>query len=257
MAQPSYAVERLEGMHVEKLETMDVRSISLPCREPGTFTNEKGETVEVGNPVTSDASVRKALAIGVNRQEVIDHAFSGVGRPACGWTDNLVWGNTLEFQDAKEQDRYLLAMAVAENVKDLGISIEVKQTTWDEIAEKSYTQGVVWGFGQYSPMVIDHQYQSSHFTVQAYSNPSGYENQKVDDLIAEAISANHHKDALAAWKEVQTAYMEDYPYLYLVNVEHCYFVSDRLDISIDTQIPHPHGHGIPIICNMKDWKIKE
>lgn len=295
MAQPSYAVEMLEGMHVEKLETMDVRSISLPCREPGTFTNEKGETVEVGNPVTSDASVRKALAIGVNRQEVIDHAFSGVGRPACGWTDNLVWGNTLEFQDAKEeeagklldengwvdqdgdgirekngvkcafevytpsdeQDRYLLAMAVAENVKDLGISIEVKQTTWDEIAEKSYTQGVVWGFGQYSPMVIDHQYQSSHFTVQAYSNPSGYENQKVDDLIAEAISANHHKDALAAWKEVQTAYMEDYPYLYLVNVEHCYFVSDRLDISIDTQIPHPHGHGIPIICNMKDWKIKE
>jgi hypothetical protein len=25
---------------------------------------------------------------------------------------------------------------------------------------------------------------------------------------------------------------------------------------VDTQIPHPHGHGIPIICNMKDWSYK-
>ena len=101
------------------------------------------------------------------------------------------------------------------------------------------------------------EYQSSHFTVQAYSNPSGYENQKVDDLIAKAVLANNHKDAVAAWKEVQAAYAGDYPYLYLVNIQHCYFVSDRLDISPDTQIPHPHGHGIPIICNMKDWEVRE
>ena len=295
MVQPSYAAETLGGMHMEKLETMDVRNISLPCREPGTFTNEKGETVEAGNPVTSDLAVRKALAIGVSRQEVIENAFNGVGRPAEGWTNNLVWGNTVEFEDARveeaqklleengwtdkdgdgirekngvecafevytpsdEQDRYLLAAAVAENVKKLGISIEVKQAAWDELVEKTYTQGVVWGFGQYSPMVIDNQYQSSHFTVQAYSNPSGYENQKVDDLIATAVLANNHKDAVAAWKEVQAAYAGDYPYLYLVNIQHCYFVSDRLDISPDTQIPHPHGHGIPIICNMKDWEVRE
>lgn len=295
MVQPSYATESLVGMHVEKLETMDVRNISLPCREPGIFTNEKGETVEVGNPVTSDAAVRKALSIGINRQEVIDNAFNGVGKPAVGWTDNLVWGNTVSFEDSKmeeaqklleehgwvdedgdgirekngvrcafevytpsdEQDRYMLAVAVAENVKDLGISMEVKQTTWDEIAEKSYTQGGVWGFGQFSPMVIDNQFGSSHFTVQTYSNPSGYEKQSVDNFIAEAISANNQEDAIAAWKEVQAAYAEDYPYLYLVNIEHCYFVSDRLDISKDTQIPHPHGHGIPIICNMKDWKVRE
>ena len=48
----------------------------------------------------------------------------------------------------------------------------------------------------------------------------------------------------------------DYPELYLVNIEHCFFINDNLDISMDTQIPHPHGHGSPIICNMKDWKYK-
>lgn len=295
MVPPSYASESVEGMHMEKLETMDVRNISLPCREPGIFTNSKGEEVEVGNWVTSDVSVRKALAIGIGRQQVIENAFHGVGKPAEGWTGNLIWGNTEEYEDSRteeakgllgkngwvdtdgdgvrekdgvkcafevytpadEQDRYMLAEAVAEAAKDLGISITVKQATWEEIVEKMNTQGAVWGFGQFSPMVIDNQYQSGHFTVQPYANPSGYENQEVDSLIAEAISANNQERAVAAWKKAQEAYAEDYPYLYLVNIEHCYFISDRLDISVDTQIPHPHGHGIPVICNMKDWKIKE
>lgn len=294
MVQPSYASETIAGMHMEKLETMDVRNISLPSREPETVTNAAGDKVEIGNPVTSDVSVRKALSIGINRQEIIDNAFQGVGRPAEGWTNNLIWSNTKEYEDSQveeakglleesgwkdedgdgirekdgvkcafeiytpsdEQDRYMLAAALAENAKELGISIDIKQTTWDEITAKSYSQGVVWGFGQYSPMVIDNQFQSEHFVNQAYSNPSGYRNERVDNLIAEAVSANNQEDAILAWKEVQTVYEEDYPYLYLVNIEHCYFVSDRLDISVETQIPHPHGHGLPIICNMKDWTIK-
>ncbi len=149
----------------------------------------------------------------------------------------------------------MLAAAAAESAADLGISITVKQATWDEIVEKTNTQGAVWGFGQFSPMVIGNQFQSGCFTVQPYANPSGYENPEVDKLIAEAISANTQEQAVAAWKQAQAAYAEDYPYLYLANIEHCYFISDRLDISRDTQIPHPHGHGIPIICNMKDWKL--
>ena len=295
MVQPSYAAETIEGMHMEKLETMDVRNISLPCRKPEKIRNSAGEEISVGNPVTSDLAVRKALSLGIDRQEVIENAFNGVGRLAKGWTDNLLWGNTKDYQDAQteeakkileesgwrdedgdgirekgkipcafevyapsdEPDRYLLAAAAAENVKELGISIEVKQTTWDEIAVKSYTQGAVWGFGQYSLMVLDNQFQSGRFAAQTYSNPSGYQNEAVDSLIGEAIAANSQEDAVAAWKEIQDVYAEDYPYLYLVNIEHCYFISDRLDISKDTQIPHPHGHGIPIICNMKDWKIKE
>ena len=75
--------------------------------------------------------------------------------------------------------------------------------------------------------------------------------------MTEAVSAGSQEEAVSLWKEAQAAYAKDYPWLFLVNIEHCYFVSDRLDISKDTQIPHPHGHGIPIICNMKDWKIRK
>ena len=51
--------------------------------------------------------------------------------------------------------------------------------------------------------------------------------------------------------------MYDYAYLYIVNIQHTYFVKDNLDISVDTQIPHPHGHGAPVINNMNDWIISE
>ena len=84
----------------------------------------------------------------------------------------------------------------------------------------------------------------------------GYKNDTVDQKIDEALAANNQEDALAAWKEVQKIADADYPELYLVNIEHFYFISDMLDVSVETQIQHPHGHGSPIVCNMKDWKYK-
>lgn len=55
------------------------------------------------------------------------------------------------YTPSDEQDRYNLATAVAEDAEGLGISIVVKQTSWDEIYQTSNTGGVVWGFGQYDP----------------------------------------------------------------------------------------------------------
>ena len=78
----------------------------------------------------------------------------------------------------------------------------------------------------------------------------------VDEIIDKALNSNNQDEARKYWREVQKITAEDYPYLYIVNIEHSYFVSDDLDISVDTQIPHPHGHGAPIINNMNDWTLK-
>lgn len=295
MVQPNYAKEDIAGMHIETLETMDVRNISLPCQTEHTTKTPDGEEVEVGNNATADLAVRKALNIGINREQIIENAFNGVGKPAYGFTKNLEWGNAPEISDGQveeakkmledagwidedgdgirekgkdrcsfeiytpsdEQDRYQLAAALAEDAKQLGIEITVKQTTWDEITAASYKAGVVWGFGQFNPIVLDQLFNSANFLKTDYANTPGYENEKVDALIKEAIKTPKHQTAVEKWKEMQTTFEEDVPYLYLVNIEHCYFVNDRLDISEDTQVPHPHGHGIPIICNMKDWTIKD
>ena len=295
MVAPNYADEKIDGMHIENLETMDVRNISLPCLKEQTITNKDGKEVTVGNNVTSDIAVRKALSIGIDRQSIIDNALNGIGKPAVGFTNNLSWGNTTTYEDnqkdeakklleeagwvdsdndgirekdgikcefevcaaANDQQRYLLAVAVAEDAKELGISINVTQATWDEITEKANRCGIVWGWGQYSPTVLRSLLYSDLFLTGGYDNTVGYSNEKVDKLIDEAIDSNNQEEAVEKWKEVQTVSAEDYPYLYIVNIEHSYFINDSVDISVDTQIPHPHGHGSPIICNMKDWKINE
>lgn len=290
-----YANEEIEGMSLQRFETMDVRNINLPVLPSGTATDINGNEVPVGNDVTCDKAVREALSIGLDRQNIINNAFNGIGKPSVNFTDNLVWASTEDYEDARREeaaaileeagwvdtdgdgireknglvcsfdiyspgadnDRYQLAVAAAEDAKVLGIDIQVKTASWDEVVTLENTSGIVWGWGQYSPTVLNALYNSKLFLDGGYDNVSGLQSEEVDAKIAEAIGAKNQEEAIAAWKEVQALADAEYPNLYLVNIEHCYFISDALDISMDTQVPHPHGHGSPIICNMADWKLAE
>lgn len=293
MVDPNYIDEEVEGMHIENLETMDVRQISLPVTAEEKFTTADGQDITVGNNVTSDKAVRKALAIGLNRQKVIDDALNGIGKPAEGFTSNLVWGNTASFEDNRKDEakilleeagwvkgddgiyekdgqkceftllapsgdtaRFQLAAAVAEEAETLGIKIEIDQKTWDELSTAAASCAVVWGWGQYDPVILKNLFYSKDFTGNGTSNTIRYSNPEVDAIIERALSANNREDAVAAWQEVQATTADDYAYLYIVNIEHSYFVKDNLDISVDTQIPHSHGHGMPIINNMNEWTLK-
>ena len=293
MVSPNYVNEEIDGMHIENLETMDVRQISLPVTPQESYRTESGDTVTVGNDVTSDRAVREALSIGIDRQTIIDNALNGIGKPAEGFTDNLEWGNTASYEDNRkgearalleaagweegkddiyEKDglrceftvyapsgdtaRYQLAQAVAEEAEKIGIKIDVDQATWDELDTEAFTSGVVWGWGQYDPVVLRNLFYSGAFTGTGTANTVRYSNAEADRLIEAALDANSREASVEAWKQVQSVTANDYAYLYIVNIEHSYFVSDDLDISVDTQIPHPHGHGAPVINNMNQWTLK-
>ena len=293
MADPDVAHEKVSGMTMYPLETMDIRMMSLPTMPEQTMKGPDGNDVAVGNKVTSDVNVRKALSIGIDRKKVINNAFNGIGKPAYGFTDNLIWAYTEMDSDNRkdeaktileeagwvlgsdgirekdgvkcefdvytsERARYLLASAVAEDAAELGIKINPKNSSFTEIRKDKlqFSNPVVWGWGQYDPMVLRNLFYSGVFLKEQSANVGGYNNPKVDSFIERAISASSEVEAIKMWKEAQKATKDDFPYLYIVNIEHCYFVSDALDVSLDTQIPHPHGHGSPIICNMKDWKLK-
>lgn len=293
MVSPNYINEEIDGMHIENLETMDVRQISLPVTPQESYRTESGDTVTVGNDVTSDRAVREALSIGIDRQTIIDNALNGIGKPAEGFTDNLEWGNTASYEDNRKDEaralleaagweegkddiyekdglrceftvyapsgdtaRYQLAQAVAEEAEKIGIKIDVDQATWDELDTEAFTSGVVWGWGQYDPVVLRNLFYSGAFTGTGTANTVRYSNAEADRLIEAALDANSREASVEAWKQVQSVTANDYAYLYIVNIEHSYFVSDDLDISVDTQIPHPHGHGAPVINNMNQWTLK-
>lgn len=293
MVGSTYINETIDNMTLHKLETMDVRNVSLPTLTEQVMKDSQGNEYNVGNNVTSDIAVRKALSIGINRQEIIDNAFNGEGKPAVNFTDNLPWASTDDYEDnqvdeakkiledagwtdadgdgirekgdlkcsfdliapGNDEDRYKLATALAENAKNLGIEINVRNESWDVAVVEENTTPIVWGWGQFSPTVIYSTYDSEMFLEAQYANVTGYTNADCDAAIEKAFAASSQADANAAWKEAQAIGDSEYPYLYLVNIEHSYFVKDNLDISEATQIPHPHGHGSPIICNLKDWVL--
>jgi peptide/nickel transport system substrate-binding protein len=286
MVSPNYASEEVAGMTLFSLETMDIRNVSLPV-----LPEQERDGLTIGNDVTSDRAVRQALAIGIDRASIIQNAFNGVGKPATGFTDNLVWAGADSYEDDRKEeaaallesagwidadgdgfrekdglacafdiyaaeDRYVLAAALAEDAAEIGVKINPHAASWDEISANMNRAGVVWGWGQYSPTVIASLFDSAYAFSGGFNNVVAYSNPELDALIEQALGAVSQEAAIAAWKQAQTLADADFPYLYIVNIEHCYFVSDALDISLDTQIPHPHGHGSPIICNMKDWAVK-
>lgn len=294
MVSSTYINEKIDHMSLHKLETMDVRNISLPTLTEQTRKDSQGKKYKVGNAVTSDLAVRKALSIGIDRQAIIDNAFNGEGVPSVNFTDNLPWASTDTYEDKQvdeakkilkeagwedtdgdgivekenlkcsfdliapgnDEDRYKLATALAENAKELGMEIKVRNESWDVAVEEENRTPIVWGWGQFSPTVLYSTYDSEMFLEAQYANVTGYTNPECDAAIERAFAATNQEDANAAWKEAQALGDKEYPYLYLVNIEHSYFVNDNLDISEKTQIPHPHGHGSPVICNLKDWVLK-
>ena len=91
MVGPNYTSEKIDGMNLVKFSTMDIRNISMPCRKEQVI-NKDGKEIKIGNNVTSDVAVRKALSIGIDREKIINDGLNGVGKKAEGFTANLKWG---------------------------------------------------------------------------------------------------------------------------------------------------------------------
>lgn len=292
MVNPEYAFEKVEGMHLVSLKTVDNRGFNLPCVPESK--NADGKVT--GNNVTSDIAVRKALNIGIDRTTIIRNALNGVGIPAYGRVDALPWFNTeTPFKDNQVEEacdilekagwvdadgdgirekngvkaeftitgrtddlqRYNLAVALSEDAKKLGINLIAKAAAWSDCKEKSYQIPTCFGSGNYNPIDLYNSYHSSMIG-SGINNVSSYSNPAVDAYIDKALAATSMEEAIKYWKLAQwdgkTGINADYPYLWIVNIDHTYFVRDGLDLG--NQMIHPHGHGQPVIANMNEWSFK-
>ncbi|MFV0482247.1 MAG: ABC transporter substrate-binding protein [Campylobacteraceae bacterium] len=283
MINPEFAKEKIEGMNLVNLKTVDTRGFNLPVVKE--FVDETG--LKRGNNVTSDIAIRHALNIGINRQNIINNALNGIGDVAYSRTRNLPWtqdkpivsdnrveeaikilenagwilNNQSDIREkngvkaefiitgrVEELQRYNLAVALSEEAKKLGINIIAKAEPWSNILKTAYINPTCWGFGTYNPIDIFMAYSS---TSKGYYSASSYKNTKVDELLNKALLNTNEKDAIQDWKSAQEVANADFPFIWLVNIRHAYFIKDGLNIG--TQIPHPHGHGMPIVNNLEEW----
>ena len=273
-----YAIEEVEGMHLERIETVDSRVLTLPV-VPET-TNEEGQVI--GNNVTSDIAIRQALNIGISREQIIADVYNGIGRPAYGWASS--WGLHEPFADGQKEEairiledagwtdsdgdgirekdgvtaefdiysmavqmeRYYVSLAIADQAEALGIRINCYAEASDVIRENKMSSGVIYSFGEYSVQQLKSWYYTgTRMNCTSLSIP------EVDAEIEAAINAISQEEALDHWQKAQEIAQEEIPYLFLVNVEHCLFVRDGLNLG--TVIPNPHGHGAPAVGRMNEW----
>lgn len=89
---PTFADQSVEGMTLLKYESIDSRGISMPTLRSGEKGKINENDVNVGNNVTSDLAIRKALSIGLSRDSVIDIALNGYGQKKDMFYNNLLQG---------------------------------------------------------------------------------------------------------------------------------------------------------------------
>ena len=75
----SYSDLTVPGFGLLDCKTVDNRGFNLPVIPSGSVSEEG---VPMGNDFTSDVMVRRAVNMGINREEMIDHVLNGYGSPA-------------------------------------------------------------------------------------------------------------------------------------------------------------------------------
>lgn len=153
--------------------------------------------------------------------------------------------------------RQAVALAAAAQARELGINIIVEGTSWDDIGKRMFSDAVLMGWGSSNPYTSYCLYHTDNMLKDDFYNPEGYSNETVDGYLAAAMESLTVEDAYENWKLAQwdgktgTAMQGDCPWVWLVNMQHLYYVRDGLDIG-DQQL-HAHGASMPLLQNLKDW----
>ena len=284
----TYSGEEIEGYTLAAYASVDNRGFNLPAVPEGT--DAQGRTV--GNDLTADVLVRRAINVGIDRQEMIDHVLNGYGSPAYSVCDQLPWYNEasevehdpeeaaalldeagwimgedgIREKDGEKAElnllystgdtvRQALAADFADQLKELGISCTLEGVGWDTAYDRALSDPLIWGWGAHTPMELYNIYHTIDGTGSAEYSP--YSNPAVDNYMDQALASSDLEASYELWQKAQwdgttgVTNDGDIPWVWLVNIDHLYWVRDGLQVA--EQKIHPHGHGWSVVNNVDQW----
>lgn len=283
----SFSDQTIDGYELLAYETVDNRGVNLPA-VPASV-DEKGNTV--GNDFTSDVRVRRAINIGIDREEMIGNVLNGYGTAAYSICDKMPWYNetaevSYDLEGAKalldeagwttgsdgirqkdgvraemnilyasgDSVRQALAADMQNQLKELGIEASIEGVGWDTAYTRALAEPLMWGWGAHTPMEL---YNIYHTLEDGSAEYSPYSNESVDQYMDEALKAVSLEDSYDLWKKAQwdgtsgVTQEGDIPWIWLCNIDHLYWA--RADLHVADQKLHPHGHGWSIVNNVDQW----
>lgn len=283
----SYADQQIGGYNLLSVASVDNRGFNLPATKP-----EEKDGVTYGSDVTSDIAVRKAINIGIDRDEMIQNVLNGYGTPAYSVCDKMPWYNadaqvTYDLEGAKkilddagwkegsdgirEKDgvraaftlmystgdsvRQALAEDTKNQLKELGMDITTEGVGWDVAYDRAQSDPLVWGWGAHTPMELYNIYHSMPDTGLAQYSP--YANEKVDKYMDEALEASNLEDSYELWQKAQwdgtDGITQDGDIPWIWLCNVDHLYFVRDGLTVADQKIHPHGHGWSIVNNVDQW----
>ena len=289
----TYAGQTVSGYELAAFPTVDNRGFNLPALAAGE-TGEDG--IPLGNDFTCDVNVRRAINLAIDREEMIENVLNGYGTPAYSVCDKMRWYNpaaeiscdreeaarllneagwTVGEDGIREKNwvkagfkllypagdsvRQALSADTANQLREVGIQVDIQGTDWDTAYDMAQSEPLMWGWGAHTPMELYNIYHSSGNG--GYARYSPYRNETVDSYMDQALACTDLEESYELWKKAQwdgkTGIIQegDIPWIWLVNADHLYWVRDGLTVA--EQKIHPHGHGWSIVNNVDQWSWSE
>lgn len=225
------------GMSALHVPSVDNRGVMFPMRPAGERT---ADGKPIGNDVTADPAIRRALNELLDREALVALALDGLGTPAYGPADGLPWDNlaarilgndpaaaiaTLEaagwtlgrggvrsrdglearfnlIYPASDSTRAALALGVAEQARAIGIAIEPQGRGWSDIAQQMHAHAVLFGWGAHDPSEMYALHHGSNAGVEWF-NTGFYQNPQVDAHLDAAQAAANFEASLPHWQAAQ------------------------------------------------------
>ena len=282
----SYSEQTIGGYELLAFASVDNRGFNLPA----TAAAVNADGTVVGNDFTSDLQVRRAINIGINREQMIENVMYGYGTAAYSVCDGMPWYNeaaeveydleaALKILDeagwiagadgirekdgvraaftlmypASDSVRQMMAADTANQLKNLGIEVQIEGVGWDVAYGRALSEPLMWGWGAHTPMELYNMYH----TVGDSAEYSPYANATVDKYMDEALAADSLEESYELWKKAQwdgeTGITQegDIPWIWLANIDHLYWSRENLNVA--EQKLHPHGHGWSVVNNEDQW----
>lgn len=231
----SYSDQNISGYSLLNVQTVDNRGFNLPCCEP-----KEADGVTYGNAFTADVNVRRAINIGIDREELIGNVLNGYGTEAYSVCDKMPWysedcevaydpeeaaellekagweegSGGIREKDGQKAEMTLMfsngdsvRQAIAEDVSNqlqkLGIDVTTEGVGWDTAYTRAQSDALVWGWGAHTPMELYNIYHTLENSGIGQAEYSPYANESVDDYMDQALESDSLEQSYELWQKAQ------------------------------------------------------
>jgi peptide/nickel transport system substrate-binding protein len=230
----------IPGYRLLRERSLDNMGIAMPMQ-----ADEGGRTPDgfpIGNNVTADTALRKALAYGIDRNQLCEDALSGFASPAYAENDGMPWWNpesvietdaayavsVLEEAGWRDSDgdgirekngmraeftllyfagdstRQAVALAAANQARSkLGIEIKVEGVAESDLLPRMFSTPLILAWGSSNPMTSYMLFHSSNAGRNDWYNPENFRSAIVDGYLDQALRASSLEASIPFWQKAQ------------------------------------------------------